>query len=335
MKKLFILSIIFCLLTWCSNNTTNNKNKSENKGEKEFILHFEELTGSRESLDEMDNEIENLHNYTDSFSKDYRNNKSLTFNFISAQLEDTPYHIEYKSWQWNSELLNNNPILSKPRTLYKWKKVIWTWNGILSFQKELNQFILCYTDDWIRCIINWKTEKIWNSLDQNAALPKLYKWDYYKVQYLWEWKSWTKYWVFKNDKLLYEFEAEFPVDTEIQSFIVDDKWWRLFYRTIDYWTEKALFNLIHNWQNLSEINWFDEIIWLYQFENSAFYFYKKSWLVYYNINWFENNTQYEDIIHDMCCFAWTYNIGFRDSFISFYGKKNWKYSLIKWTFIEK
>ena len=343
MKKIWLLTtILICwlLLTGC-NNSLNEDIIPNDKAETNIVLNFELLTGSWKDIDQMDKEREKWYDNAEvqELSTNYFKSKSITFNQISKALEDTSYHIEYDKKYWDEELLIVEATWWYPNwKLYDWDKLIWEWNNIWYFEKQWKHFILCYNwKDWHSCIIDWEVNTLPYIIDMQWALPKIYNWDVYKIKWLWYWKGWDldKFWVYKNNEELYTFEAEHPTDTTVQSLVVDDSWWWVFYRTRNVWEEGIFFHLIHNWEDLWEINWWEDIIWLNNYRSKAFYMYKKDWVIYYNLNWEDYKTEYEDIIHDLCCSPWMYNITFRNSAFTFYWKKDWEYSLIKWDFTQK
>ena len=343
MKKIWLLTTLLIgslLLTGC-NNSSNEEIILNDKTETNTVLNFELLTGSWKDIDQMDKEREKWYDNAEvqELRTNYFNSKSITFNQISKALEDTSYRIEYNKEYWDEELLIVEPTWWYPNwKLYDWDKLIWEWDNIWYFEKQWKHFILCYNwKDWHSCIIDWEVNTSPYIIDMQWALPKIYNWDVYKIKWLWYWKGWNlyKFWVYRNNEELYTFEAEHPTDTTVQSLVVDDSWWWVFYRTHNVWEEWIFFHLIHNWEDLWEINWWEDIIWLNNYWGKAFYMYKKDWVVYYNLNWEDYKTEYEDIIHDLCCSPWMYNITFRNSAFTFYWKKDWEYSLIKWDFTQK
>ena len=119
-----------------------------------------------------------------------------------------------------------------------------------------------------------------------------------------------------------------------ESFIVNDSGRWLFYRTHNYWQEWIFLHIVHNWLDIWEQNNYEDIFWLFNYKNNVLYFFKKNWKIFYNLNWENFDTDYDDIMHDWCCGMGSYNMFFWDWAMLIYAKKNWKYYLIKWAFVE-
>ena len=271
------------------------------------------------------------------YTKEEFDRRTLTFDKIAKQLENTEYMIDYgwvKSILWHG-------VAFYPWKLYKNWELIWTWNDVSRFQISGDNMIICSWSDYIfgnhYCIINWKYEPM---LDIDLlAYPQIYNGDIYKITTNFSKEvNWylEKYWVFKNDTLLYTFESEHPTDANVYQLLLDDSWWRVYYNTIVLDETKSdviwmTTHLVHNWQDIWELNWYDEIIGLWKIGNHTVYLYKNKWKVWYNLEWNDFKTAFIDISHDQCCEWASFRISFVDEWILFYGKQKWKYSLILWS----
>jgi hypothetical protein len=335
MKKILIFSCFFIvfLTSWCHTKQieimeTIDKSDIESIN---FSLNFEELTWWREELWWF---REEWGEYWDAEFAKINNHKFLTFNEIAEQLKGSEYSIDYEPILWDVDV----NWRQMKWTLNKYWNFVGSGNGFLSYQFDWNHLILCYEPylkdkNWIYCIIDWKDEFLWYSFNRQYTLPKTYKWDIYKVQLIDD-MEFPKYWVFVNDDIVYRFEADHPTDTTIQSFIVNDSGRWLFYRTHNYWQEWIFLHIVHNWLDIWEQNNYEDIFWLFNYKDNVLYFFKKNWKIFYNLNWENFDTDYDDIMHDWCCGMGSYNMFFWDWAMLIYAKKDWKYYLIKWAFVE-
>lgn len=219
---------------------------------------------------------------------------------------------EFQQFQY---LLTGN---EHARKLEKDWVVIATWTEIIAFEKNDKDFVLCRDNNGFIHCQNW--EKALNIGYNSEVLPRFFNGALWSVQLIDEHED--TYGVFKDQELLYQFQATFITFDPILAFEVNENGWWLSYSKSFYGEERMQDLIIHNGENLNEKYWRDQAFALIKIKNQIFYFVQNKGEIAYRLNEQTFPLQWEEIASWKCCSAAFFYPNVYPDFVEFYFKKD-------------
>lgn len=252
--------------------------------QEQYQLDLTFITGNRATMEDIG---DGGMNYEMNLSESYLEEESKQLlQKITTGLDGTPYTFSGGG---------------DNRSLWKGKTFLASGNNLISFQKDGERFALCFEDhqpgNFPSCIIDGQLQRISENYYEAPAYPKFWDGKLYQIRSIDE----DHYVLLRDEELLYTFEARMITHDVVYALEVDQSGRRLTYE--NFFSEQLgpQSYLVHNGEPLNTKNGRTDVFGLKKIKGQIFYFYQKEGKIWYHFGENDIPTEFETIIHDLCC----------------------------------